>query len=379
MSILKFSMRVFTSFLLLSVFSFETYASRARSQALASSFHLLDSTQTYNNPLYAFYMPNQVVFEPGLTTPTSQTNNAEVFGLYELPSENRILLSLGHVPQLVYEGRQFINSAASLNYSQAQNPLRLGYLFKTSDLSHAVVTDFSQLNNKVTGQSEKSFVLGYGLEMGRWHFVTEVVAQNDAELAGGLRFNGAGSFKVGVYYGADTTHFFFTYGRSQLKSYLDDKLRESHHVQNFAFALVDSSLREENEFFWGLQVKSVKTDCLDTAAALTCQQSANRVTLPVWFGVETQAASFLKLRASFTQTALFNIQKDSVGYPALAFEGGEGAVTEYTSGPNSTAVAMGLGWMLGPRLTLDGLLGAAGSQIINMTNFLSQVSLTYDY
>lgn len=360
------------------LFSFEAFASRARSQALSNSFHLLDATQTYNNPLYALYLSDQIVLESGLTTPTTQTDNAEAFVLRRLSFSDKLLFSLGHSPQLIFEGRQFINAVSSAGFRQPQNPARLGYLVKAADLAHAFVVDTSQFNNKATGQSEKSLLLTYGLELGRWHFVGEVAAENISEVPG-QKFNGTGSLKLGVYYGADTTHFFFTYGRSQIKTFSNDTLRDSHQIQNFAFALVDSTVRRANEFFWGLQVKSVKADCLDTVSALSCKQSANRVTLPVWFGIEAEASSFLKLRASFTQTAIFNIQKDSVGYPAQAFEGGEGAVSEYTSGPNSTAVNMGLGWMPAPRLTLDGLLSAATTQTVNSTNFLSQVSLTYNY
>lgn len=86
--------------------------------------------------------------------------------------------------------------------------------------------------------------------------------------------------------------------------------------------------------------------------------------LPITLGIESRIKEWLKLRASIKQTAFLNKSE------------------EVSAAENATQAAVGVG-VLYDRLTVDGVLtgltGKNASTQFNANDFLSQVSLTYNY
>lgn len=156
---------------------------------------------------------------------------------------------------------------------------------------------------------------------------------------------------------------------------------ERHEIDSFVFGLVDTRTREDEEFFYGVQVQHFKASCREKAG-LECSETYTRTTLPVWFGFEVKGNSWLTFRSFIRQNFWLDEMKDSVGYAVDSFDGTTGAVTEYTAGPNSTEIASGLGIHLG-QVTIDGVFkgffGANQNQNIDMKDFLTSISLTYNY
>ena len=93
--------------------------------------------------------------------------------------------------------------------------------------------------------------------------------------------------------------------------------------------------------------------------------------LPFVIGLEADAASWLTLRGSVTQTVLINDEKTT---------NGPTTVSDLSPGANNTNFSAGAGLKFAS-VTLDGTLFKAvgGSQTVNSANLLAQVGLTYNF
>ena len=148
-------------------------------------------------------------------------------------------------------------------------------------------------------------------------------------------------------------------------------------MQNLRLGFVDTSAKDGHDPFWGLELLTTGIDC-KVKGSLKCQKTARSVAVPVWIGFETEATSWLKLRASIRQTVLFNQSKDDVGYPASVSSVFNGTASEFAEGPNSTQMSIGAGLVF-KNVNVDGSVQAANTQVFNFSNFLSQVSLKYHF
>ena len=141
--------------------------------------------------------------------------------------------------------------------------------------------------------------------------------------------------------------------------------------------MAESNYKDGNDPFWGAEILTTGIEC-KVKGGLNCQKTARSVVLPVWFGIESQALPWMVLRGSIRQTVLFNQSKDDVGYAAGLFQNGTGAPSDYVEGPDSVHLAMGMGLQFG-KVTIDGTLQTATTTFFDLSNFLSQASLKYQF
>lgn len=361
-------------FVILALFSSPLWASKARMKALNDSFQLVDPSNTYNNLLDIGELSDYVLIETGLTSPTTDQDNAEALWQHTLDENNKIQAGYGHQNSIVYSNRNFINTLSSSSFKLQQNPLHLAYWFQTADYTHAFSIDYSHSSDRVALAQEKSLNLRYAVEMGKWQFNSEYVVTDTAESSATKKFDASRAYKLSLLYDADTTSMMFSFSQSQLHLYDSSVERDLHARQNFTLAVADSRTRDENTFFWGAQILVNKTDCLLTTTALTCDQTATSTKLPLWLAVEAQASDMIVLRGSVVQSFVLNQSKDNVGYPAGLLDNSNGAISKYDFGPNTASVNIGAGFKFS-RLTIDGML-SSGTQSINLSSFLTQASLT---
>lgn len=367
--------------ILLSLSSLDVFASKARVQALGDSFHLVDPQTIYSNPIDLAAFDNFVSLETGLTAATSINNGAEAMISYSLNENHQFALSLGHQDAAVTEARNFINILSGTTFEPQQNPVGIFYAIKDSVTSYAFGAFYSNRNDKLAALTESSFGLSTAVEMGKLQLSTLYTFVNSVEGAAGKKFDGSGYLHAIVTYLLDETTFELTYitSKTKMSTGLGDSVtdNESHVKDIFMLGLADSNIKDENDFFWGAQVVSTTINC-KLNLSTSCDKSFTHTVLPAWIGIEAQASDWLTVRGAIKQSFLFNIIKDDFGYPVGVINGTTGATTNIPAGENSTIVSAGLGLKF-KKLTLDGTLSAASTQLLNTTNFLSQVGLTYNF
>lgn len=367
--------------IILSLLSFDVFASKARIQALGNSFHLIDPQTVYSNPLDLTALDNFVTLETGLTAATSVNNNAEAMVSYSLNENYQVALSFGHQDQAFVDARNFINVLSGTTFELPQNPLSIFYAVKDGITPYAFGVFYSNKNDKLMALTESSSGLSAGVEMGKWQLSALYAFENSVEGAAGKKFDGSGYSQATVSYLLDETTFELTYIMSKAK--MSTRLgaavtdNESHFKDVIMLGLADSNIKDDNDFFWGAQVVSTTINCKLNLSA-NCDKSFTHTVLPIWIGLEAQASDWLTVRSAIKQSFLFNITKDEFGYPAAAVSGATGAISDIPAGGNSTVVSAGLGFKF-KKLTLDGTLSTASTQTLDATNFLSQVGLTYNF
>lgn len=362
-------------------FNFQSLASKSRMQALGNSFHLIDAQNIYKNPIDLNYLDNFLLLEAGLTSATNSKNNAEALIAYELNSTIQMAVAFGHQDEAVASSREFINAVSGLNYELAQNPIHIFLGKKDSVTSYALGLFYSNKKDKLLNLAEFSGGLSFSVEMGNFQYSTVYALLNSAEVLANKKFDGGGYWKNTVSYLSDETKFELSLTSTPAKSTTEASgvltENENHLIDVLSIGLVDSSQKEENDFFWGAQVLTTRIKCI-TNLSSSCDKTFTNTTLPVWFGLEVQANDVLILRSAIKQSFLISLAKDEFGYPIGAVANATGAKTDFGSGPNDTELTAGMAIKIN-KLTIDGSLSTATTQQLNTNNLLTQTSLTYNF
>lgn len=360
------------------LFAVQAYATKARVLALANSPQLIDEQSIFANINHINSLGNFVSLESGLTavssTTTNTTSHAEGLVGVKLNADDTLVVALGHQDEAVIDSRHLASQLGS-DFLRQENPVYVLWGHKGELNSYGVGYFYSNYEDKLTGASESSSGLNLGLTMGAWRYYAVYTLVNSAAAAANTRFDGAGYLAANIDYSGDTNLFYLRLIRSSEKASTSGVESSSNTVQVVRLGLTDSTPKDSSTFFWGGEVVSTTVDCR-VLASLDCNQKYTSTLLPIWFGLEAQATSWLVLRGSVKQSILVNQSKDAVGYPAGSFTNTNGALSEYAAGPGNTVVAIGAGFTL-QRLTIDGLLKASTTQNVNSTDFLSQLGLKY--
>lgn len=366
--------------LVLSLLSVNAFATKARLTALGSSFHLVDEQFGYTNPMNFHFLGNMVALETGLTTSTNTRNNAEGLVSYGMSDTSRIVFELGKNDDNVLAGRTLINSIVGAGtYIVPQNMAHLFYGTQSGDMIYYGGVYYSNKDDKFNNATESSSGLSFSVKSGPSILFVNYSLVNSVEAAAGTKFDGAGNVKLALRHRADDMVYGLDVISWTAKSSTAGTENESFGNQSiFLRALKSTKAENGSEVFYGAQVVSTTVTCKVTGSA-ACSTKFARMTLPVWIGVEANAADWLTIRGSITQTVLVNSTKDDIGLPATSgVSGANGAVSDLSAAANNTAVAAGLGFKF-KSITVDGTLAGATTQALNQANFLSQLGMTYKF
>lgn len=357
----------------------QAFATKARVQALAYSGHLTDEQYIFSDALYANYLGNFISLESGVVlsdSTTTSSSNAEGMVGYKLDENRTLVLALGHQDDYVVGAREFAN-AFGTTYTMTQNPVHAFYGIKGEDISYAFGAFYSNFKDKLTSATESSSGITFGAEVGAWQYYGAYVLGNTVETAASNEFDGNGAWSLNTYYTGESIHAYLTINKGFAKSSTAGTENESHDNQTIYLGLLDTQQKDGNDTFWGAQIVTTTVSC-HTTGSVACDQKYTSTVLPVWFGYEAQANSWLTLRGSITQTVLINQSKDELGYPAGALDFSTGAASELAAGENSTTVAAGVGLNF-KNFTVDGTLSTASTQTLNTTDLMGQVGMKYTF
>jgi hypothetical protein len=354
--------------------SVNAFASRARVTALGNSAHLVDTQTVYNNPSDIFRLPSDyVTLETGTnnsgTTAVGQNNNAEGM-IVRTYGESKFGLSLGHhSPNGSSWGLRSHAATAALKVDQ-QNPLELTYGMKNGDINYAGTLVYSNYNDKkaAVGALAKESTSGIrlGANSGNWDAALNFGLSNTAELESANKFTGTSAIGLNGGYWMDSMYLFGSYSATGAKEENTAGTEVMKYSDSsISLGVLDSVKKDGNELFYSVALTSSenKETVVDT--------KTTSMTLPVVIGVELDAASWLTLRGSVTQTVLINQSKTETAGNTTA---------ETAPGANNTAVAVGAGLKFN-KVTVDGSLvygtAATTTGLVNTGNLLTQAGLTY--
>lgn len=352
--------------------SVNAFATRARVTALGNSPHQPDTATVYAKPYHIFALASDyATLETGATggtAPTLQNKNAEGM-LVRTMGDAKLGLSLGHqsLNESSWGPLRSISAAlgdADLAANQ-QNPIEFTYGKKSGDMTWAGTLVYSNYNNKLaaagTLEKESSMGLRFGATSGAWDAVANLGLTNTANVINGNKFTGTPAIGVSGGYMMDSMYFFGGLTTSGAKEETAAAV-EVYKVANQSInvGVVNSHKKDGNDLYYSIALN--QSESKYTVAATDTKITS--LTLPITVGVEAEAASWLTLRGSVSQATMINNTKNEV------------AGTEFAPAANSTTVAVGAGLKFN-KLTFDGTMSTATTQVVNAADLLGQVGMTY--
>lgn len=344
-------------------------ATRARVSALANSPHLIDAATVYNNPADVHWLGGDYVnIETGATdtfaTPVNSPANGEGMVVRGM-GDAKMGLSLGHqssnasVSGLRGAGA-FVPAAFQHNQ---QNPLELTYGMKSGEMGWAGTLVYSNYNDKTASNKESSLGVRLGARAGNWDAALRLGLTNTVEVAASGKYTGTLGIGANGGYMWDNIYF---HGSMQMVGYKTENTVGTETAkfdnQTYRLGAMTSVKKDGSEFFYGIALAQ------SNSKESVSDSKQTTLGLPVWIGVEADAASWLTLRGSITQTTqLAHNSKTEVGGTTVA---------ETAPGTGDTTVAAGAGLKFN-KVTVDGTLQGSSNQQLNANNFLAQLGMTY--
>lgn len=362
--------------------SVNAFATRARVNALGNSPHLIDTQTVYSNPADMFYVGGDyATVETGKTAATGLNDGAEGMVVRSM-GDAKMGLSLGHDSDVVLlqRGLSTASFASKSNYLQ-QNPIELSYGMKAGDMAWAGTLVYSNYKSKTTtlgGGNEKEDTMGLraGMRMGALDARLGLGIANNYQNDTDGKLKGTLSASAGVGYAMDNLYFDGFIRSSSWKTEDATGTETGKWDYMTIDARVTSSHKKDgSEFFYGAGLSNLTRK---NGVAGTSASKLTELSLPVWMGLEVDAASWAVLRASVKQTVLINDSKTESGDPSTT-------TAETSPGANNTVVAVGTGIKFN-KVTLDGSLEGltnssttptVGTQQLNGNTLLGSVGLTY--
>jgi hypothetical protein len=347
--------------------SASAFATKARLNALSypMSRQLTDVQTVFINPSDLTLMGSWVTFETGatdtgivpVTTPSPEAGFARAVG------DARWGFYLGHTGTGI-TADTFARGASSLRPAtllMEENPINLFYATKMADMSWGLGLNYSNTDRKTAGKQTATGVTA-GVRMGFWDASLDLDITDTAEL-GTLSWTGKTGADLRAGYVMDTMYFYGQYAMSGGKGTVAGTDTTDKENSQVALGVVNTTKSEGGEFFYGAALAMMTTN--DKVAT---GSKSEILALPVVIGIEADAASWLVLRGSITQTVLLNSLKTT---PT------NGTSTD-TTGANNTRVAAGTGIKFN-KFMLDTTLAAESTGLINGTSLLAQAGLTYNF
>lgn len=360
------------------------FATRARLTALGNAAHLTDVTTVFTNPADMTSHKDSLTLETGSSNITyvapiltSATNTAAEGLLIRSMGDAKIGFALGHDNKMVFVHRYLYADsqgyAAPLVITQ-QNPFTLMYAAKSGDMAWGASLDYSNFNNKTAGaeMKESSMGLNFGARSDAWDVAVNLLLANTWEAGTTTKSDLKGNTGFTVSGGYNVSSDMYVYGKivsGGFKSTIANVDDVNYEQMDMMVGVLSTVKQDANEFFYGIGLQSTS---LNQKTAAVGAAKGTAMALPLIIGLEADAATWLTLRGSITQSVLINDRKVSpdVGNPT----------TDLSPAENSTTFAAGAGLKFAS-VTLDGSILSGGAQNLDAGNgnLFGKVGLTYNF
>ncbi|MFV3407360.1 hypothetical protein ACNH6C_02055 [Bdellovibrio bacteriovorus] len=331
-------------------------ASKARVEALANSRHVLDFQTAFDRPYQFMALSEQATIEWGKATENAAETHAEGGFVKRHGDDSAFGLYFGRRSADFSEVIDTVNAGLGANtLLKEQNGLNFFYASKLNDWTWGATLKYSNGKDENTNDAKVSSMgVAVAASNGTWDF----------ELVQG--FTGKSENAVAEVESKGLTNLTVGYHMSpEMEFYVNAKMvkvegaaalaGQEIEKKNYKLGMVNTlSKTEEGNFFYGVELASLKTEG---------SQESESLLLPVYMGVEHNAASWLVLRASVSQNVILNETKDAAGDKEDL---------------DSTAMAAGAGIKFG-KSVIDATFTQADAGTINSDNLFSQVAYTYTF
>ena len=273
-----------------------------------------------------------------------------------------------------------------------ENPLRVFYGTKAGDITWGAGLLYSNSKESITGAatsarkqdasgvvaSASGDVWDAQLGLGLSNNSTTTVAAGDNKVTGKATFQVTGGYKI------DTMYVYGGYSSAGAKGETPATTLVDRADNELRVGVVNSHKKYGTDFFYGIEYDSATAkDDASTVGAAAGTNSLNQasatkleqVKIPLFVGIEAEAASWLVLRASLNHSfSLLGLNKTKITT-------NNNTDKEFTSA-DSTTVAAGAGikWN---KFMFDGVLASStsgtGTFGSDGANFLTNASLTYTF
>lgn len=341
-------------------------ASKARVSALGGAASVSDIQDVFTNPAKSTKHGEWLTFEMGATAGTNAAASGTKAegGFSRSMDAARWGFYMGHNYTFVTEQRANVTFEAAA--VAPDNTINFFYGSNAGDMAWGLGLGYSKTDKKTTAVKQDAMALTAGVLMGDWDLSATLGLMNnykdESTVAATTRdFKGKMAFNIDAKYTMDTMVYSFGYANNAAKV----ENGSGTEVQNFDwnnwYLGAEKSMKAEgSHFFYGAKYTMMtnKEKVADTKTETS--------KLPIYAGIEADAASWLVLRGSVKQNFILGTTQ------------GPAANAEKDTIANDTTVAAGAGLKFG-KLSIDGTLEAANSATaaLNGNNLLANGSLTY--
>lgn len=329
-------------------------ASKARVEALANSRHVLDFQTAFDRPYQFMALSEQATIEWGQTGDTVPTNPHAEGGFVKRHGDDSAFgLYFGRRSADFSEVIDTVNGGGA-NLLKEQNGLNFFYASKMAEWTWGATLKYSNGKDDAANEAKVSSMgVAVAASNGTWDFeLVQGFTGKSENAAAEVESKGLTNITVG-YHMSPEMEF---YANAKMVKVEGGGALAGQEIEknSYKVGMVNTlSKSEEGNFFYGVEVASNKTKDVEES-----------LTLPVYMGVEHNAASWLVLRASVAQNVILNETKDDASGDKEDLD--------------STAMAAGVGIKFGKSL-IDATFTQTDAGTINSDNLFSQVAYTYTF
>lgn len=354
----------------LTAMSVTANASKARKAALGGAMTVMDDEQdTLTNPATMFAFGDQFHVEFfGATATTAGT-----IATGDNNTEGSVFRSNGDAKYGIYFGNRSTNFNSLVNAGRnaglvlmsEENPIEFSYGQKGGDMKWAASLIYSAAENKLSSAKTSTMGLRAGAVADVWEAYINFGLAGKAEVgnAAGDKVQNDSSILVGGQYAAGDVLYFGSFDTSSGKATISNT---DTKVSNQIITLgAETKMKGDTaHFFYGVKYMTTTQKTGDNGKDETSK-------LPLYAGLEADAASWLTLRASLSQSLLVNSRK---------VVNTASTTTTDMVGTNDTVAALGAGFKFG-KVAIDGTMAAGTSGAIDTSagNFMTNAALTYTW
>ncbi len=356
----------------LAVLSTSAFASKARIEALGtnSNLYIKDNRNVFRNAATINSNKNYIVTEWGTQGTASGNDDAAT-----PRAEGGFFKEAGSLAYGLYLGNDEQAKAAvtGAGFLRQDNALDL-FLGGDAGLQWGARVHYANSKDEpgtaAAVRKNTAIGLGLGVVMGAAEGYANVDLSDKSEGDGTTASNEAKqkpSFTVGGSYVWSDYTFFAEVANAKVEGKIAGVTETD---KDFAVTVGAGRVMEINptaRIFGNVAFAMTKNETNDGASPATEVKTTNTA-LPVTFGFETDATSWLALRGSVSQNVVLNNNKVET----------TGVAATKTTNANTTNVNAGASLTFG-KLALDGSIGVKASGTLNTDNLLSRVGATYSF
>lgn len=339
-------------FAALTMMSASAFASKARVAALGTTVTVADDVQeVFVNPAKMFGFGDMLTIEYAATNPEG--------GFFRSSGDTKYGIYLGHRSSS-FSSLVTATQNVSATAIGEQNPFEIFYGSKMGDSAWGLSFLYSNANDKVAKAKSSTMGLRAGYNTDAFEVYANLGLAGTTEVENTVTGKSDMTVRIGgEYFMGDSTVYADVLsgaGKVTPNGGADVKITKMDWTVGY-----ETKVRSEAaHFFYGVKLASEETKVGD--------QKTTAMKLPLYAGVEGDAASWLALRGFVQQSVLLNSNKVDPGNGAAA--------TTDKEGMNDTSTGLGASLKFG-KLWIDGTLSANNSGTLNTDTLLATTSLNY--